>query len=891
MNSSEVRNHFLNYFASKGHTIVPSSSLVPADDPTVLFVNAGMVQFKKVFLGLERRDYRRATSSQKCLRVSGKHNDLEEVGPSPRHNTFFEMLGNFSFGDYFKEHAIEYAWEFLTSVIGLSPDRIWPTVYSDDDEGFQLWQDITGIPASRITRLGEKSNFWTMGDTGPCGPCSEIIYDRGPEKCTCHRPDCHLEYDDCDRWWELWNLVFMQFNLEPDGTLIPLSQPSIDTGMGLERLVSLIHGFDTIYDTDLFQPLINRIQELAGHSNDRRLANIAAYRAIADHSRSISFLIADGVMPGKAGHSYILRLLMRRAIRFGKKIGFTGPFLGEIANVAITTMASHYRELVEKRDFILQVIAQEEERFEQTLTAGINMLDRLIVDMEAKGQKVIPGDEVFRLYDTYGFPHMLTRDIAREHGVEIDEAGFNQAMAEQRQRSRAVEHFAPGQWEQVYRTLTLEPTRFLGYEKLEVDSHIVLLVRDYDQVEQVADGEEVEVLLAETPFYAESGGQVGDKGVIQGPKGRIVVEDTQEPGPQYIVHRGRVMEGYVRLGDQVVARVDGSRRLNIARNHTATHLLHKALREVLGSHAQQAGSLVAPDRLRFDFTHLEALTQEQLAEIEQVVNEKIRADLPVHTYTTSYRSAIEEGITALFGEKYGDQVRVVCIAEDQQTEQDKQTCYSKELCGGTHVERTGQIGVLYLVSESSIGTGMRRLEGVTGHGAELYAREQFALLDEIADRLQVSPELAADQVTLLTEELNEQRKLITRLQRQLAQTELSKLLDQVQIVNGATLLSAQVKATSYDMLREMSDWLRDRLDSAVIVLGAVVADKPAMVVAVTPDLVDRGVDAGHLAEQLGEFMGGSGGGRPTLAQAGGRDLDKLDEALDRALDILRKQLA
>ncbi|MFQ6058366.1 MAG: alanine--tRNA ligase [Anaerolineae bacterium] len=885
MTSTEIRQAFLDFFASKGHAVVPSSSLIP-DDPTLLFTNAGMVQFKDLFLGLEKRSYTRATTAQKCMRVSGKHNDLENVGPSPRHHTFFEMLGNFSFGDYFKREAIHYAWELITQVYGLPADRLTFTVFEDDDEAFDVWHDEIDVPAERIHRMGEKTNFWMMADTGPCGPTSEIHWDWGPERCTCGRPDCSVALDnDCGRWLELWNLVFMQFDQAADGTRTPLPRPGVDTGLGLERIVSVMQGVYSNYETDLFVPLMDRVQELLGDTDAQRAEKIVGYRVIADHSRAMTFLIADGVLPGNEGRAYVLRMIMRRAMRFGKKLGFSGPFLGQIAQVVIETMGQHYHELVERREFVLQAIAQEEERFQRTLDVGLGLLEQVIAGVEARGETVIPGIEVFRLYDTYGFPPDLTRDVAEEHGLAIDQAGFEAAMAQQRERARRAAPFGWDEAEEFYRKLNLPATRFLGYETLTAEGRILSLVRDGVRVEEAGEGAQVEVVLDQTPFYAEAGGQVGDTGRLVAQGGELIeVTDTRSPLPGLHVHYGRVGAGVVRVGMTVRAEVDEERRWDIMRNHTATHLLHKALREVLGEHARQAGSLVAPDHLRFDFTHLAALTPEELTKIEARVNAKIRENLPVTATHTSYEEAIRAGAVALFGEKYGDVVRMVSIDE-----------YTRELCGGTHLQATGQIGFFRLVSEASVGAGLRRIEALTGRGAEEDVRQRLALLERTAAQLQAAPTEVEEKVAALLEEFQQQRKEIARLRRELARRQVEALLGdalspsrgQVEEVQGVKVLAAQVEAADMDGLREMSDWLQDRLGSAVIVLGAVMKGRPGFVAAITPDLVERGLHAGKLVDQVARVTGGGGGGRPTMAQAGGKEADKIGEALELVKKLVR----
>jgi len=873
--SAEIRRAFLSYFERNGHTVVPSSPLVPANDPTLLFTNAGMVQFKDVFLGVEKRAYRRATSAQKCMRVSGKHNDLENVGPSQRHQTFFEMLGNFSFGDYFKEQAIAFAWEFLVGELGLPPDRLYPTVYLDDDEALGLWQKIAGLPSGRITKLGKKDNFWSMGDTGPCGPCSEIIYDRGEQYCTCGRPDCNLSID-CERWWELWNLVFMQFDQAGDGSMIELPRPSIDTGMGMERITAVIQGVDTNYGTDLFQPIIRRAQEMLGHDETMVRKRIVSYRVIADHSRALTFLISDGVLPGNEGRNYVTRLILRRAARYGRLLGFDRPFLGEMSRVVTDMMGEAYPELVARAEFVRQVIHKEEERFLQTLAVGLDRLDGVLTKIASEGGRTLPGDQAFQLYDTYGFPLELSRDVAAERGMRVDETGFAQAMEAQRQRARAARHFEATQDEVLYRSLDLVPTTFKGYECLRTETRVVALVRDAKPVAMVEAGEDVEIVLAETPFYGESGGQVGDAGFIEGAAGRIEILDTRKPVPEAFVHRGRVVQGRIGVGDIVTAQVDAESRLDVARNHTATHLLHAALRSVLGSHAQQSGSLVAPDRLRFDFSHLAPLTAEEMERIESIVNASIRANMRVGTDVMGHDEAVAGGAIALFGEKYGDTVRVVDIGED----------YSCELCGGTHVGATGQIGSFAITGESSIGSGLRRIEAVTGRGAERYVRDRLRLLSKTADILQSDVADVDERADSLMGQLRQQQKDLTRLRSEAAARNADALLSQVREVEGVKVLAARVEASDMDSLRAMSDRFRERLGSAAVVLGAVISGRPAFVVAITSDLVATGLHAGKLAQAVARVTGGGGGGRPGIASAGGKDASKLDAALEQVDQLI-----
>ena len=878
LGSAEVRSRFLEFFDQRGHTVVASSSLVPGNDPTLLFVNAGMVPFKDVFLGSEKRPYARAASSQRCLRVSGKHNDLDMVGPSPRHHTFFEMLGNFSFGDYFKAQAIEYAWEFLTRELGLDPNRLYPTVYEQDDEAFDLWQAIPGMPSHRITRMGKKDNFWAMGDTGPCGPCSEIMYDRGPTACTCGNPHCSPA-DECDRWLEIWNLVFMQFEARDDGTVVPLPHPSIDTGLGLERVVSVLQGVDNNYDTDLFLPIMRRVHELLGHDEVTMHASMVAYRRIADHSRAITFLIADGVLPGNEGRSYVLRLILRRAARFGRLLGFEGPFLAETARAVIDTMGHHYTGLVARRDFVCEVITQEEERFQATLASGLARLDQLVARLGEEGLTVIPGDAAFRLYDTFGFPLELTRDAAAEMELKVDEEGFRAAMTEQRERARAAQRFAADAEGELYRELDLPETEFLGYDANLAECQIIALLRDGRSIERAVDGEEVDVVLGATPFYAEAGGQIGDAGELTSEGARVAVSTTVRPVPGTVVHRAQVLEGSIAVGDVVRAAVDEEGRLDIARNHTATHLLHRALRQVLGEHATQAGSLVAPDRLRFDFAHLSPLSSQELRQVEALVNAKIRANLPVSTHVTSFDEATREGAVALFGEKYGDQVRVVSVEG-----------FSSELCGGIHLQVTGQIGFFLILSESSIGSGLRRVEAVTGRGAEAHVRGRLDALKMLSDALSAKPGSEVERAQALMDQLREQRRSIQELQRELALRDVDASLSRSVSVKGVRVLATQVEAGDASTLRDMCDRFRERLGSGVVALGAVINDRPLLVVALTQDLVARGLHAGKLAGSAAKRMGGGGGGRATIAQAGGKDAALLAESLAAVPGLVSESL-
>jgi alanyl-tRNA synthetase len=900
MTGAEIRQSYLDFFASKDHVIVPSASLVPVGDPSLLLINAGMNQFKNIFLGLEEPRYRRVADAQKCMRVSGHLNDLEEVGPSPYHHTFFEMMGNWSFGDYYKKEAIGWAWELVTGVWGMDKQRLWATVFEDDvgdlpadEEAERHWHAETGIPPDHVLHFGRKDNFWSMGSTGPCGPCSEIHYDRGPEYCDkqgCPGHVCAVN-GDCARFVEIWNLVFIQYNRDADGVLEELPAKHIDTGLGLERVTAVSQEVAATYDTDLFLPILGRIQALLGHSDEEARERRVPYRVIGDHGRAVTFLVGDGVIPGNEGRNYVLRMILRRAVRFGRKIGFSEPFLGEVARVVIDTMGGHYTELQLRREFILNVIRQEEERFQRTLDVGLALLDDIMAGLQSSDETTIPGADAFRLYDTYGFPVDLTRDVASEHGFTVDEAGFRAALEEQRARGRAAQQFMTTAAEDLesYARLSeglktegrLGPdgVEHLYYEMTELETTVLAILRDGQLVTRAREGDDVEVVLAATPFYVESGGQVSDTGVLaryaddeDEPLWEIEVVDVRQPVPGLIVHVGRVIQGRPRLEDPVWAIVDAERRLDIARNHTATHLLQSELRYILGEHVQQAGSLVAPDRLRFDFTHGAMLTQDQLDAVEQSVNDAILANYPLEVDETSYGEAVAAGAMALFGEKYGDEVRVVKIGIPGEP-------FSQELCGGTHVLQTGDIGLFRIVSEGSVGAGVRRIEAVTGRAAQKLVRKRLGVLDNIATHLGAAPEEVDRAVLRLLGEVHDQQKEIADLQRELARLEFEALVQQVKEVAGAQVLATRVQATTMDTLREMTDWFRNRLGSVIIVLGAVIDDKPNFVAAVTPDLVERGVRAGDLIKRVAGVVGGGGGGRPTLAQAGGRDPDRLDEAL------------
>lgn len=881
MQGSIIREKFLRFFESKGHTIVPSSSLVPHNDPTLLFTNAGMVQFKDVFLGLDSRSYTRATTVQKCVRAGGKHNDLDTVGRTARHHTFFEMLGNFSFGDYFKKEAISYAWEFLTEVLGLPKERLWVTVYQDDDEAYNLWQKITGIPKERIVRLGEKDNFWSMGDTGPCGPCSEILYDRG-EKYRCQAKECAIGKCDCDRWLEIWNLVFMQYDRDENGVLTPLPRPSIDTGMGLERIASVMQGVDSNFDTDLIKPLIEKVEELTKkkyYADERGFP----FRVIADHVRSCTFLIADGVLPSNEGRGYVLRRILRRAVRFGKLLGIEQPFLYEIVPVVQEIMGTAYPELLGKKEQIQKIIRQEEERFHETLNDGLKVVNNIIAGIKKRGEKVIPGHDAFVLYDTYGFPLDLTQDIAEENGLSVDLEGFDKAMEEQRKRAREAREDGKA-WDLMTSLSGLladvGATTFVGYEQEETEAQVLALVQDKDKVTEASEGQEVYLVVGITPCYAESGGQVGDTGQVIGPEGRGRILDTKKLPDGKFLHHLKIEKGTITLGEKVRIIIDQERRQAIARNHTATHLLHKALKEVLGEHANQAGSLVAPDYLRFDFNHFAALEDGEIKAIEERVNEKILANLPITVLEMPLDEAKKMGAIALFGEKYGERVRVVKMGD-----------YSLELCGGTHLKATGSVGVFKILSESGIGAGLRRIEAVTGKAALTYFAQENERIEKIAQLLKTSKEQIIPKLEATLQELKEKERELEKLNARLALYQVDDLLQQVQDINGVALLAATVQAKDMESLRSMADLLKNKLGSGVIVLGASTGEKVNFVATITKDLLATGLHAGNLLKEVAKIAGGGGGGRPDMAQAGGKNPAKLQEALNQVAVIIKAQLA
>jgi alanyl-tRNA synthetase len=880
MRADEIREAFLRYFERRGHTRVPSASLVPAGDPTLLFTNAGMVQFKDVFLGLERRSYARAASAQKCMRVSGKHNDLENVGPSPRHHTFFEMLGNFSFGDYFKREAAAFAWELTTGTFAISPDRLVFTVLDGDDEAAEAWAAL-GVPPQRIVRMNEATNFWTMGEVGPCGPTSELVYDWGPGACTCGRPDCGVALDNgCGRWLEIWNMVFMQFDQAADGSRTRLPKPGVDTGMGLERITSVIQDVATNYDTDLFLPLFDQIQALLRHDGAQRAANVVTYRVLADHGRAMTFLTADGVVPDNVGRGYVLRMIMRRAMRFARRAGAHWPVLPGLADAVIAVMHRAYPELVMRAAVTRAVLASEEERFDQTLGTGLSRLDELIVEARQQGRSVLGGAEVFRLYDTFGFPPDLTRDVAREHGLEIDETGFATERARQQERSRGALAFQSAAEERaIYAALRDQgvSSEFVGYDVLRTPARIVALLRDGERTPLVRAGDEVEVICDVTPFYAEAGGQVGDSGEIRAPSGVISVRDTQRPVPGLIVHRGRALDGVVHEDEIVDLEVDADRRRDIMRNHTATHLLHRALQEILGEHARQAGSLVAPDRLRFDFVQRRALSSQERARIEERVNEQILAALPVRTDVMGYQDAIAGGAMALFDEKYGDRVRVVSIDS-----------YSRELCGGTHVRTTAEIGLFLIVSEASVGGGARRIEAVTGRAAAARARQDEEVLRATAEILRAPPPEIPARINQLVERTRVLEHEIEAGRQRADALDIDALIRGAVDVDGVAVVGITTPGGDQAALRALGDRVKARLASGVVVAAAPAHDRIELVVMATPGAVARGVDADKVMAALNRRLRTRGGGRRELAQGGGGDPALLEGAMADLAAVVRE---
>ena len=874
MTGSEIRKKYLEYFEKKGHTVVKSSSLIPRNDPTLLFTNAGMVQFKDVFLGLDKRDYKRATSSQKCVRAGGKHNDLENVGYTSRHHTFFEMLGNFSFGDYFKKEAIEFAWELITDVFKLPEDRLWVTVFTEDDEAAELWHKVVGLPADKIVRLGEKDNFWAMGDTGPCGPCSEIIIDQGIEH-GCGKPECAVGCD-CDRFLELWNLVFMQYDRDKSGNLNPLPNPSIDTGMGLERITAVLQGVKSNYDTDLLRGIISSVEEISGKRYGDDPSSDVSMRVMADHARAVTFLISDGVFPSNEGRGYVLRRILRRAVRHAKKLGIEDPCLYRITGRVRDIMHDAYPELDERIGFVAEVVRNEEERFFETIDRGLDLLNAEIEKREA--ENVLPGEVVFKLYDTFGFPVDLTEDIARERGLTLDYESFDQEMEKQRQKSRKAwkggedEGLEPLYRDFVSGGLTV---MFTGYGKTRDTGRITAIIKDGVLADSAGEGEKVDIITDRTPFYGESGGQVGDKGTMEGEGGLAEITDTRKPLPNIIVHHAIIKKGSLWVGDEVALIVNEKMRHGAETHHSTTHILHAVLREVLGKHVGQAGSLVAPGRLRFDFTHHSSIDDKELRKIEDIINERIRWDDRVLTEAdVPYDEAIKRGAMAFFQEKYGDKVRVVSIGD-----------YSRELCGGTHLGSAGEAGLFKIVSETASAAGVRRIEAVSGESAWNFMRGIEDRLHEASRILRVPESDLIPRIGKLVEENESIRRELESVKSRMLSERTGDIMDSVKKVNGLNVLSVEIPDADQDQLRKVWDDVRPKLSPGIAVLGTKDDDKAFLLVGVTSDLHKK-YHSGNIVKELAPVIGGKGGGRPDMAQAGGNNPEKLQEALEKVFEIL-----
>ncbi|HKZ08388.1 MAG TPA: alanine--tRNA ligase [Methylomirabilota bacterium] len=889
MTGAQIRQRFLDYFARHGHTVVRSSSLVPGQDPTLLFTNAGMNQFKGVFLGEERRAYVRAVTAQKCVRAGGKHNDLENVGHTARHHTFFEMLGNFSFGDYFKKEAIAFAWELLTVDFGLPKERLIATVYKDDDEAFALWKTVAGLPEDRILRLGEKDNFWAMGDTGPCGPCSEAHFHQGDHlPCVeeqagrpCLGPAC-----ECDRWLEVWNLVFMQYNRDASGTLTPLPRPSIDTGMGLERLTAVLQGKMSSYDTDLFAPLIAHVAALSGKTYGIREEDDVSMRVIADHARAATFLITDGVTPSNEWRGYVLRRIMRRAMRHGRMLGLRDPFLWKVTETVVETLGEAYPEIREHRARVAEVVRQEEERFAETLDLGMEKIREYLATHTGDTRKVVDGKFLFTLYDTHGFPTDLAQEVFQDAGWSVPPeslAAFEAEMEAQRQRARAGGSFqAAGEDRSVaiYQRLSTELPKpeFLGYGALTAPARVLAMVEGDRRRPEAVMGETVEVVLDRTPFYAESGGQIGDTGLLTGRDGEGEILDTYYRGAQLIVHKVKVAKGRLREGEEVAVSVDPRRRQGLRGHHTGTHLLHAALRKVLGTHVGQAGSLVAPDHLRFDFSHGAGIRDPEMEQIESLVNEQVQANIVVSPAEMDLQAALKSGAMALFGEKYGDRVRVIRIGD-----------VSTELCGGTHLDATGEIGLFKVVSEGAVASGVRRIEAVAGEAALRHVGREEAALRESAGLLKIPPLELPRRLQKLLDEQKQLEKQLAQLEARLAKSRAEDLVASAVAVAGVPVLAARLDGLDPDGLRSVVDMLRGRLPQGVIVIGSAADGKVNLIASVSKDLTAR-VPAGKLVQDVAKVVGGGGGGRPDLAQAGGKDPGKLDEALALARSVVEQRL-
>ena len=876
MTGNEIRRKFLDYFEKHNHQIVRSSSLVPSDDPTLLFVNAGMVQFKRAFLGEEKRAYVKAATSQKCVRAGGKHNDLENVGYTARHHTFFEMLGNFSFGDYFKEKAIDFGWDLLTNGYGLPVDKLWVSIFLDDDEAHDLWNKNIGVPENRILRFGEADNFWAMGDTGPCGPCSEIHIDRG-EEFGCGKPDCKVGCD-CDRFLEIWNLVFMQFDRDVSGKLTPLPKPSIDTGLGLERLISIVQEVPTNYDIDLILPIINKVEDLSEKRLGASREADVAMKVIADHSRAASFLIGDGILPSNEGRGYVLRRIMRRAIRYGRNIGLTRPFLHETARVVFDIMKPEYPDLSEASAFITNVIKNEEIRFSETLDHGLKILNDGLADIKAKGQTQVSGDLIFKLYDTFGFPVDIVQDVVRDQELSLDMEGFDRQMSAQRERSRSVAAFA--EISNAYKNLSAAGMmpEFVGYDTMSCESKVLLLVEDGRETRSASTGQIVEVVADVTPFYGEAGGQAGDTGKITGNDLDMEISDTVKDPTGLIIHKGKIISGHIEKGETVTLTVDKSKRDATACNHTATHILHFALRKILGDHVKQAGSLVAPDRLRFDFTHFSQTDSETLDKIETLVNQKIRQNIPVQMIEMGAEEAFKTDATALFEEKYGDRVRVISMND-----------FSKELCGGTHTDMTGNIGFFKITGESSVASGIRRIEALTGADAVEYIQKNSKIIHNAAKLLKENPEAVPQRIKKLLSAQKSLEKELEQLKATIAMRSSGWTEEDIKSVNDIKVLAKKVTVGTPAELRDLADRFKEKIKTGIIVLGSSADSKALLIVVVTKDLTDR-FHAGKIVKEVASVVGGGGGGRPDMAQAGGTQPEHLDQALEKVYEVVGSRL-
>lgn len=885
MTSNELRKAFLKYFEERDHRILPSSPLIPKSDPTLLFTNAGMVQFKGIFLGEEKADFTRAATIQKCLRAGGKQSDLERVGKTARHHTFFEMLGNFSFGDYSKDKAIFMAWEFLAEVIGLPKERLWVSVFREDNEAATLWRDKVGLPEERIVRLGEEDNFWRMGDTGPCGPCSEVIIDQGPEV-GCGKPSCSVGCD-CDRYLEIWNLVFMQYNKDKRGVLTPLPKPSIDTGMGLERLAAVTQGKLTNFESDLFLPIIKAVSDIPGVSYSSKLQTPDSrpqtldfsLKVIADHIRAITFLLSEGIFPSNEGRGYILRRIIRRAARHGRLLGVEGPFLYRLVDSVVNVMGKAYPELTDREDYIERFTKVEEERFLGTLEIGLSILREIIDKAKETKALKISGDELFTLYDTYGFPLDLSQDIAQEEGLIIDEEGFHKAMEKQKLKAKAAwAGSGEEKIKEIYRKFSeIGKTLFIGYEGFQSNAKILAIGKNDTLVESAKEGEDVEFFLDRTPFYGEAGGQVGDSGIFIKGSSRAVIKDTIKPIENLNSHKARVLKGEFRVGDVIRAEVDREKRKATARNHTATHLLHSALREILGDHVKQAGSLVAPDRLRFDFTHFSPLSEREIDTIEEKVNRAVMENIPLEIEVKDMEDALSSGAIALFGEKYGEKVRVVEIKG-----------ISSELCGGIHLNATGEVGLFKIMGESGIASGVRRIEALTGESALKYIKEEEQELINIARLLKSSDLKVFSKVEKLQTIQRDLEREIERLIEKLSSTESGAIIDEAKDISGIRVIAKKIEEADIKDLRIFADSLRDRLKSGVLVLGSSKDGKVSLIAMVTKDLTKR-FHAGKIIKEVAAITGGSGGGKAEMAEAGGKDPNKLDEALNKVYEIIEKK--